>query len=193
MRPEIMRIKWMFMFLVTAWFKNWMVIYWVGKLLLVKLVKVHSFLGAKISCMTDHVKPTLQDINLNHIVLHAGTDDLRTEYTAHQIAKATMDLVTSLKNDDNTLTVSGIVPRLDNSNSNTNEMNLCLVLMCKERNISFFSLNESIDPTKQAVEWDKLHLSNNGSNIFLETSRFLVKLNWRLNWISPNWWSKGNP
>ena len=108
---------------------------------------MHSFLGANISCMVDHVKPTLQDINLNHIVLHAGTDDLRTEYTAHQIAKATIDLATSLKNDDKTLTVSGIVPRLDNLSSNTNEMNLCLVLRCKEWNISFFSLNESIDPT----------------------------------------------
>ena len=43
--------------------------------------------------MTDHVKSTLGNINLNHIVLHAGTD-LRTEYTASQIAKATIDLVT---------------------------------------------------------------------------------------------------
>ena len=62
--------------------------------------------------MTDHVKPTLRDINPDHIILHAGTNDLRTENTASQIAKATIDLVTSLKNDDNTVTVSGIVPRL---------------------------------------------------------------------------------
>ena len=38
------------------------------------LVKVRSFSGAKISCMTDHVKPTLRDINRDHI-LHAGTND----------------------------------------------------------------------------------------------------------------------
>ena len=63
--------------------------------------------------MTDHVKPTLRDINPDHIILHAGTNDLRTENTASQIAKATIDLATSLKNDDNTVTVSGIVPRLD--------------------------------------------------------------------------------
>ena len=44
--------------------------------------------------MTDHVKSTLGNINLNYIVLHAGTDDLRTEYTASQIAKATIDLAT---------------------------------------------------------------------------------------------------
>ena len=66
------------------------------------LVKVRSFSGAKVSCMTDHVKPTLRDINPYHIVLQAGTNDLRTENTASQIAKATIDLATSLKNDDNT-------------------------------------------------------------------------------------------
>ena len=35
------------------------------------LVKVHSFLGAKISCMTDHVKTTSRDINMDHITLNA--------------------------------------------------------------------------------------------------------------------------
>ena len=71
-----------------------------------------SFSGAKISFMTDHVEPTLRDINPDHIILHVDTNDLRTENTASQIAKATIDLATSLKNDDNTVTVSGIVQRL---------------------------------------------------------------------------------
>ena len=143
------------------------------------LVKVRSFSGAKISCMTDHVKPTLRDINPDHIILHAGTNDLRTENTASQIAKATIDLATSLINDDNTVTVSGIVPRLDDLNNKANEMNRRLVLMCKERNISFLSHDESIDPNKHLNE-SKLHLNSNGIKIFAENfSRFLVKLNWR--------------
>ena len=112
------------------------------------LVKVRSFSGAKISCMRDHVKPTLRDINPDHIILHAGTNDLRTENTASQIAKATIDLATSLKNDDNTVTVSGIVPRLDDLDNKANEVNRRLVLMCKERNTSFLSHDESIDPSK---------------------------------------------
>ena len=141
------------------------------------LVKVCSFSGAKISCMTDHVKPTLRDINPDHIILHAGTNDLRTENTASQIAKATIDLATSLKNDDNTVTVSGIVPRLDDLNNKANEVNRRLVLMCKERNISFLSHDESIDPSKHLNE-SKLHLNSNGIKIFAENfSRFLVKLN----------------
>ena len=62
--------------------------------------------------MTDHVEPTVQDINPDHIILQVDTNDLRTENTASQIEKATIDLAASLKNDDNTVTVSGIVQRL---------------------------------------------------------------------------------
>ena len=51
--------------------------------------------------MTDHVKQALRDINPDHIVLHAGTKNLRTENTTSQIAKVTIDLETSLKTDDN--------------------------------------------------------------------------------------------
>ena len=98
-------------------------------------VTVRSFSGVKISCMTEHVKPTLQDINPDHIVLQAGTNDLRTENIASHIAKATIELATYLKNDGNTVTVSGIAPRLDELNYKANEVNRRLVLMCKERNI----------------------------------------------------------
>ena len=113
------------------------------------------------------------------IILHAGTNDLRTENTVSQIAKATIDLAISLKNDDNFVTVSGIVPRLDDLNNKATEVNRCLVLMCKERNISLISHDESIDPSKHLNE-TKLHLNSNGIKIFAEKfSRFLVKLNWR--------------
>ena len=141
------------------------------------LVKVRSFSGAKISCMTNHVKPTLRDINPDHIILHADTNDLRTEYTASQIAKATIDLVTSLKNDGNTVTVAGIVPRLDELSNKANELNRRLVLMCKERNISFLSHYESIGPSKHLNE-SKLHLNSNGIKVFAENfSKILAKLN----------------
>ena len=123
-----------FMLRWTAWLKDWMVIYWPRKLD-INIVKVRSCSGAKISCMTNHVKSTLWDINPDHIVLHSSTNDLRTENTASQIANATTDLVASLKNDGNSVTVSGNVPKLGNLNNKTNKVNRCLVPMCKERNI----------------------------------------------------------
>ena len=59
------------------------------------LIKVRSFSGAKISCTTDHVKATLREINPDRIVLYAGKNNLRTENTASQIAKAAVGLATS--------------------------------------------------------------------------------------------------
>ena len=127
--------------------------------------------------MTDHVKPTLRDINRDHVILNAGTNNLRTENAASQIAKATIDLAKSLKNDDNTVTVFDIVPRLDDLNNKANEVNSCLVLLCNERNKSFLSHDESIDPSKHLNE-SKLHLNSNGIKSFAgKFSKFLAKLN----------------
>ena len=79
------------------------------------------------------------------------------------IPKATIYLATSLKNDDNTVTIYGVVPRLDDLNNKANEVSRRLVLMCKERNISFLSHDESIDPSKH-LNKSKLHLNSNGIN-----------------------------
>ena len=77
------------------------------------VVKVRPFTAAKVSCMHDHVNPTIRDIDPQQIILHVGTNDLKTEGTASQIAKATIYLFMSLKKNENTIAVSGIVPRLD--------------------------------------------------------------------------------
>ena len=63
------------------------------------------------------------------------------------------------------ITMSGIVPGLAGLNNKANEVNRHLVLMCKERNISFLLHDESIDPSKHLNE-SKLHLDSNGVNIF---------------------------
>ena len=141
------------------------------------LVKVHLFSGSKMSCMTDHVKPTLRDITPDYIFLHASKNLLKTEATVSQIAKARIDPVTSLKNDGDTKAVSSNVSRLDELNNKANEVNCHLVPVCKERNITFLSLDESIDPSKHLNE-SKLYLKSNGIKIFAENfSGFLVKLN----------------
>ena len=41
-----------------------------------KLIEVRLFSGAKVNCMYDHVKPTIRDLNLNHITLHVGINEL---------------------------------------------------------------------------------------------------------------------
>ena len=52
------------------------------------IVQVRPFTTEKVSCMQNHVKPTIRDINPHQIILHVGTDHLKTERTARQIAKS---------------------------------------------------------------------------------------------------------
>ena len=141
------------------------------------IVKVRPFTGAKVSCMVDHVKPTIRDYKPDHIILHTGTNDFCSEKTASQIARSITELATSLKDNDNSVIVSGIVPRNDSLNNKATEVNNCLLLMCKERKISFIAHNENIDSSKHLNE-SKLHLNHNGIKVFAENlSVFLKKLN----------------
>ena len=42
----------------------------------------------KVSCMVDHVKPTIRDGKADHVILHTGINDLRSEKTASQISRS---------------------------------------------------------------------------------------------------------
>ena len=73
--------------------------------------------------------------------------------------------------------MSDIVPRFDDLKNKANEVNHPLILMSEEKNISFLSHDESIDPSKHLNE-SKLHLNKHGIKIFAEDfSRFLAKRN----------------
>ena len=75
-----------------------------------KLIKVRSSSGAKVSCMYDHVKPTIRKFNPNHIILHVGTNKLNSS----QISRSVIDLALSLKLETDTVTISLTVPQKDN-------------------------------------------------------------------------------
>ena len=88
-----------------------------------KCIKVRSFSGAKVSCMYDHVKPTIREFNLNHIILHVGTNELKNSKTARQISRSVIGLALSLKSETKAVTISLIVPRKDNLNNKVQEVN----------------------------------------------------------------------
>ena len=141
------------------------------------IVKVRPFTTAKVSCMQDHVKPTIRDINPPQIILHGGANDLKTERTASQIAKSIFDLNISLKKNGNMIAVSGIVPRLDELYNKAAEENNRLELMCKQRSLPYISHYETIDPNKHLNE-SNLHLNSYGIGVFAENfSHFLSKSN----------------
>ena len=75
-------------------------------------MKVRPFLSAKTIDMLDYIKPTQRDFNPDVYLLHVGTNDL-SKKSPEQISLDILNLVNSLKLDNNTVIVLSIVPRDD--------------------------------------------------------------------------------
>ena len=142
------------------------------------LVKVRPFSSAKTRCMYDHAKPTITELNPEHIILHVGTNDLNTEKTASQVSKSILDLVNSLKNETNTIHASLIVPWNDHLNNKVNEVNSRLINMCQQQNIKIINHTDTIDPSKHLNE-SLFHLNRYGAIEFANNFKFLCNLDWR--------------
>ena len=80
--------------------------------------------------MYGHVKPTIGEFNLDHLILHVGTDDLNSIKTASQISRSIIVFAESLMPEKNTVTISLIVPPNDNLNSIAHEVNSRLINLC---------------------------------------------------------------
>ena len=115
----------------------------------------------------------LFETNQQQIILHVGTNDLKTELTTSQIAESIIDLTISLKNNGNMIAVSGIVTSLDELNNKAAEVNNCLELMSKQRRSSYISHCETIDPNKLLNE-SNLCLNPYGTGVFTENISFFV-------------------
>ena len=137
------------------------------------VVKVRTFTTAKVSCMQDHVKPNIRDINPKQIILHVGTNDLKTERTASQIAESMIDLTISLKNNGNMIAVSGIVASLDELNNKAAKVNNRLELIGKQRRSPYIPHCETTDPNKHLNE-SNLRLNPYGIGVFVENISFFV-------------------
>ena len=84
-------------------------------------IYVKSFPGAKTCCMKDCVKVSLRSTP-NHFILHLGTNDLNSNQTSEVIAKEIADLATSLKSNQQDVSVSNIIFRIGNSKKKKKKM-----------------------------------------------------------------------
>ena len=96
------------------------------------------------SCIINHVKPAIRNDKPDHVILYTGTN----EKTPSQIVRSITELTMSLKDNGESVIVSGIVQKHDNLNNKATEVNNRLLLMCKERKIQFISYSETIDSSK---------------------------------------------
>ena len=125
-------------------------------------VFVKSFSGAKINHMKSYVIPT-KEFDNDLLILHCGTNDLRSGKKAHDIAKEIFDLAIDIKNEKNDVMVSAIVPRRDFLNEKGMEVNSCLKNLCSNHNIHF--IDHANVKSKYHLNGSGLHLNIDGTYI----------------------------
>ena len=124
-------------------------------------IYVKSFSGATVDDMIDYARPTIRR-EPDLIILHAGSNDLRSDKTANNIASDVMKLALEMKSDKNDVMISSLVFRDDNPGLNNKGMDVNLILKaeCEQYNFLFID-NSNIH--KQHLNGSKLHLNYKGT------------------------------
>ena len=135
-------------------------------------VYIKSFPGAKIECMTDYVKPSMK-YNPDVLLLHCGTNDLRSSKDAMDVANDIIALANNLKKDDNEVIISGLFERKDKWNEKGKEVNIALKLNCAEKKYLFCD-NSNLSSNFH-INTNGLHLNENGTIAL--ANNFLACLN----------------
>ena len=115
-------------------------------------VYVKHFSGATIHNMKSYVIPT-KGYNNVLIIVHCGTNDLRSDKNSKDIANQIHDLASDLKTSTNDVMISGLVSRSDKLNIKAHEVNNYLKSLCSDNNFNFID-NSNLKINK--------HLNNSG-------------------------------
>ena len=84
------------------------------------IVNKRAFSSAKISCMKDYIKLTLQELDPEHVILHVGMNNLNLPLPPKEIADGIINLAKSMKTDNRNITISTIIPCGDKLNNKAN-------------------------------------------------------------------------
>ena len=120
---------------------------------------IKAFNGANIEDMADYARPTVRRAP-DLIVLHAGTNDLRGEKSAKNIADDIIKLGLEIKSDLNDVMISSIIFRADSLNEKGMEVNKYLKAECANHGL-FFIDNSNI--AKHHLNGSGLHLNFKGT------------------------------
>ena len=142
-----------------------------------KVVMKH-FSGAKTKDMKSYVIPTVEQ-KPDNIILHAGTNDLKTIDTPEEKTMGILNLAMTCKMDTISVFISGIVLRSDKLNEKASKVNSILRHECNVRNISFID-NEYISPRFHCNR-SGLHLNYYGTrklqeNFFIRISKIRLTI-----------------
>ena len=96
----------------------------------------------------------------HHVIIHFGTNNLKNNESAEDIATDIMNLAISVKNEKKTVVVSGITVRNDKFNDKGKSVNPLLKLICKVEKVVFVD-NSNI--TVSMLNHSGLHLNERGT------------------------------
>ncbi len=128
-------------------------------------IYVKCFPGANTHDLTSYVIPSTER-SPDCIILHVGTNDLRSEKSEVEIAREITDLATSISERSIEVRISELVPRGDALESKRNKVNISLKELCKQHKFSFIG-QSNITPHSH-LNNSKIHLNKVGDTIFAE-------------------------
>ena len=133
-------------------------------------IYVRPITGAKVRSMKDYAKPCIREDNLDHIILHVGTNESSFENDAGRVGKSIVDLVKSLLSESRKVTIYGIIPQNEQWNDKVEQVNKHLKEICSSVNMDYIDHFKNFSP-KRNLNNSKLHLNEKGSwkvnNIFV--------------------------
>ena len=115
--------------------------------------------------MYSYAKPSLKH-EPNAIIIHCGTNNLKEEKTAEEIASDITRLACSLRNETTEVIVSGITPRKDKLDAKGKLVNIILYRKLSERNLGYVD-NNNINVTND-LNKSGLHLNYSGIKILAD-------------------------
>ena len=126
-------------------------------------VKVSSFPGCTTMDMRDHIKPILRR-NPDAIVMHVGTNSLRSSASVRDCAEEIVNLATMISNESSAdLAISGIIPRSDDEvlAVKVSGVNKILKTFCSQNGWGFVD-HSNISP-EHDLNRSGLHLNTKGT------------------------------
>ena len=123
------------------------------------IILVKPFPGARTKAMKHYVSPDLEK-KPDLVILHTGTNDLKSDSSPEEIANEITSLALSVKEKGHQIAVSGILPRGDRFSKKAKDVNDYLEIQYKEHNIDVIS-HENIN-TRSHLNQDRLHPNRKG-------------------------------
>ena len=123
-------------------------------------VSVRCILRATTDVMKQHLKGCLEDTSPDNLILHHGTNNLKSDDNSEKIASDIVDLGLSVKNEKTMVYISSLIIRNDKLDKKRKEVNDSIKQQCLTNHLCFID-NENIN--LRMLNKSGLHLNENGT------------------------------